>query len=236
MIKIVICDTDIKFLEKIKNKLDAYFEDENYIAEIFVYTNNSELLSMCESEQFDIAFIEPEMHPMDGIKTGRILKEKTPDITLVYISDVIDYSIHGYRVNAFRYILKKDLDIIFDEELNAVLKEYKRKNKVFVFKKDGEPIKVPYKDIVFLMSDVRKVILHTKSGERYSFYAKINDLEDQFTFNGFLRVQRSYMVNLSYAVKLSNYNIYLNDGTIIPTSKKDFQKLKSFYTEMKKRI
>lgn len=235
MINIAIC-ADKELMEFICAQTEEYIRKEKRTAVIHRYTDSRMLLAECRPKQFDIVFLEPETTHFNGIYTGGVLKEKYPDIILVYVSASMDYALQGYKVNAFRYILKNEQTGAFAEELPAIFNEHRKLNRFFLFRKDGEPIKIMYSDIVYLMSDVRKIILHTKSGTKHSFYAKLNELEEQFAYNGFLRVQRSYMVNLKYAIKLSNYNIYLNDGTVIPTSKNNFQQLKLRYRQIKQRL
>ena len=142
----------------------------------------------------------------------------------------------GYKVQAFRYILKKDLDALFKEDMDAALLQYRKINDYFTYKKDGETIIVPYRDIVYLMSSERKVTVYTDNGETDTFYAKLDDLEKQFEYHNFLRVQQSYLVNLKYALKLSNYNIYLRNNIVIPVTKRNYQQLRLKYTEMKGRM
>lgn len=236
MLKIAICDDNIVHVKKLENLLESYFSKERYPIKIYTYTNSSLFLSDCNSKKFDITFLDVEMTPINGIQTGEYLRKVFPNIILVYISGYIDYSVQGYKVQAFRYILKKDLDVLFLEEMNAIMKEYKKSNECFTYKKDGEIIKIPYQDILYLMSDERKVMIFTISEEIHSLYAKLDDLNEQFAYNNFLRVQQSYIVNLKYSTKLSNYNIYLHNNIVIPTTKKNFHQLKLQYAEMKGRM
>ena len=185
---------------------------------------------------FDIAFLDVEMNPVNGIQTGECLRSTFPNIILIYVSGYIDYSVQGYKVQAFRYILKKDLDALFKEDMDAALLQYRKINDYFTYKKDGETIIVPYRDIVYLMSSERKVTVYTDNGETDTFYAKLDGLEKQFEYHNFLRVQQSYLVNLKYALKLSNYNIYLRNNIVIPVTKRNYQQLRLKYTEMKGRM
>ena len=86
------------------------------------------------------------------------------------------------------------------------------------------------------MSSERKVTVYTDNEETDTFYAKLDDLEKQFEYHNFLRVQQSYLVNLKYALKLSNYNIYLRNNIVIPVTKRNYQQLRLNYTEMKGRM
>lgn len=233
---IAICDDNIVQVRKIENLLENYFSEKKLPYELFSYTDSKVLLKDSEKNKFDIAFLDVEMNPINGIETGEYLRKNLPNIILIYVSGYIDYSVQGYKVQAFRYILKRDLDVLFKEDMDAALLQYGRINDCFTYKKDGETIIVPYRDIVYLMSCERKVTVYTDNGETDTFYAKLDGLEKQFEYHNFLRVQQSYLVNLKYALKLSNYNIYLRNNIVIPVTKRNYQQLRLKYTEMKGRM
>lgn len=233
---IAICDDNIVQVRKIESLLENYFSEEKLLYELFSYTDSKVLLKDSEKNKFDIAFLDVEMNPVNGIQAGEYLRKNLPNIILIYVSGYIDYSVQGYKVQAFRYILKRDLDVLFKEDMDAALMQYGRINDCFTYKKDGETITVPYRDIVYLMSSERRVTVYTDNGETDTFYAKLDDLEKQFENHNFLRVQQSYLVNLKYSLKLSNYNIYLRNNIVIPVTKRNYQQLRLKYTEMKGRM
>lgn len=233
---IAICDDNIVQVRKIENLLENYFSGEKLPYELFSYTDSKMLLKDSEKNKFDIAFLDVEMNPVNGIQAGEYLRKNLPNIILIYVSGYIDYSVQGYKVQAFRYILKRDLDVLFKEDMDAALIQYRKINDCFTYKKDGETITVPYRDIVYLISSERRVTVYTDNGETDTFYAKLDDLEKQFEYHNFLRVQQSYLVNLKYSLKLSNYNIYLRNNIVIPVTKRNYQQLRLKYTEMKGRM
>ena len=233
---IAICDDNIVQVRKIESLLEKYFFEAKVPYELFSYTDSSLLVEDSKKYSFDIAFLDVEMNPVNGIQTGEYLRSTFPNIILIYVSGYIDYSVQGYKVQAFRYILKKDLDALFKEDMDAALLQYRKINDYFTYKRDGEIIIVPYRDIVYLMSSERKVTVYTDNGETDTFYAKLDDLEKQFEYHNFLRVQQSYLVNLKYALKLSNYNIYLRNNIVIPVTKRNYQQLRLKYTEMRGRM
>ncbi len=236
MLKIAICDDNISFLEKIEKLIEVSLRGKNISFKVFSFNKSDELLRVAKKEQYDIVFLDVEMAPYNGIDSGSKLREIKPNIILVYISSYIDYSIKGYKVQAFRYILKNGLEEIFEEEINDILSEHNRINEYFTYKKEGEPIKVLYEDIVYLMSEGRKVNIVTKDNHKHEFYAKLDDLEESFENKYFLRVHQSYMVNVRYSLKLKNYEIFLINDIVLPTSKKEFQILKEKYAKIKGQI
>ncbi len=236
MIKIAICDDNIMFVDKIHNLIAKYTSNNNLNINIFTFTDSEDLINSCKSHLYNIVFLDVEMKPFDGIKTGEDLRLLLPEVILVYVSAYINYAVQGYKVKALRYILKNNIEDVFDEEFSNILSEYNEKDDCFVYKKQGEIIKVPYKEILYLTSDGRKVIIKTINNKEHSFYSTLDSLEKEFEEKNFLRVQQSYIVNIKYVVKLSDYKIYLNNKMVINTSRRNFKELKIKYVNIKGRL
>lgn len=236
MIKIAICDDNTAYLDKIRTLLSSYGKHHNLTFKISCFSLSNLLLESCSKQKYDIAFLDVEMIPYNGIDVGAKLRELFPNIILVYISGYIDYSLQGYKVKAFRYILKQDLNNLFDEEMDAVMKEYSAFDDCFSYKKDGETINVPYKDIRYVMSESRKIIIHMSNNIQHEFYSTLDSIEKAFEQKHFLRVQQSYLINIKYAIRIKDYKIYLDNGEIINTSRNNFKLLKEKYTIIKGRL
>ena len=55
---------------------------------------------------------------------------------------------------------------------------------------------------------------------------QIQEIANQLEGRGFLRVQRSFVVNLRYVERFSNYTVLLKTGQTIPVSVKQFSQLR----------
>lgn len=60
-------------------------------------------------ERYQLAFLDVGLKTTDGIALGRRLRQIAPDIVLVYISAYLEFAPQGYTVNAYRYLLKRDI-------------------------------------------------------------------------------------------------------------------------------
>ena len=135
MIKIAVCDDNIMFVDKIYNLIVKYSSNNNLKINIFTFADSEELINSCKYRLYNIVFLDVEMKPFDVIKTGENLRLLFPDVILVYVSSYINYAVQGYKVKAFRYILKNNIEDVFDEEFSNILSEYKDENDYFVYKK-----------------------------------------------------------------------------------------------------
>ena len=60
-------------------------------------------------ELYQLAFLDVDMPGANGMVLGRQLKQKCPGLMLVYVSAYLEFALEGYTVNAYRYLLKRDI-------------------------------------------------------------------------------------------------------------------------------
>ena len=75
----------------------------------------------------------------------------------------------------------------------------------------------------------------TDTRSRGYFYASMEDTEKQLAPAGFLRVQRSYLVNMAHIQKLNYDKVILTDGTGLPVSQKMNSSIKAKYLRWRNR-
>ena len=106
--RILICDDDAAFGAKVAQYAAAYFEERAIPVQSTLCSSPREVLGLPELEQYQIAFLDVSMPELNGIALGGLLKQHNPEIRLVYVSAYLDFAIDGYKVSAYRYILKQD--------------------------------------------------------------------------------------------------------------------------------
>ena len=96
--KLLICDDDPLFAERIEKMAAPFFAAEGIEAEIRVCTSAAEAEALPELEQYQLAFLDVDLDGASGIALGRILKQKNPGVMLVYISAFYTLSSQGIRL------------------------------------------------------------------------------------------------------------------------------------------
>lgn len=71
-------------------------------------------------------------------------------------------------------------------------------------------------------------LIHDERTE-YHFYGNLSDLSKKLEDLGFLRVQRSFLVNMEYIVQLQYEKVSLTGGIVLPSSAKNHKELKQHY-------
>lgn len=184
--------------------------------------------SFCDQDDYDVVFLDIEMKQMDGFETARRYKQNNRDALILFLTTHVELSRRGYMVNAFRYIDKACIEEELEEALSAI-DELPKKDHVIVFHVvNMAELYVQAKDILFIETDKRNVIVHTVERE-FKSNRGIEDLETELKDYGFFRCHKSYLVNLERVRKIDRGYAYFANGTkaMISTRK---------YTEMKEKF
>ena len=94
---------------------------------------------------------------------------------------------------------------------------------------------LPVGNIVYAESRQHQVCIHLKDGESHVCYGSLSSLDVPLCPLGFLRVHRSFLVNMLYILKLQSQKVVLKDGTALKVSERNYSELKTQYQTWKRR-
>ena len=180
---------------------------------------------------FDLAFLDIDMKEMDGLTLARRLRAARPDAVIVFVTNFVQYAPEGYEVQAFRYLLKPTLEEKLVPCFDLAVQELLSRRQSITVRAGGEMVELPLREILYFQSDQRTVTAHLAGDSREAcrFYTSITDLARQLEGAGFLRVQRSYLVNMAYIRRFQSDAVELQNGTWLPVSEKYYAQLKQQY-------
>ena len=105
MLEIAVCDDDIADLECAVNMLHKIFTSQKIAYHIEQFVSANQMLENISN--IDIGILDISMEELNGIKLGRKLKEKFPDVKLVYITSYEEYCMQVINeVHAFSFLCK----------------------------------------------------------------------------------------------------------------------------------
>lgn len=232
----LICDDDARFAARVEQLVRACLGQREIPAEIVVCTSGEEALAVPDLELYQVALLDVDLDTMNGISLGRQLRERSPEICLIYISAYLEFAPEGYTVQAFRYILKRDLERMLPSCLEALFHEkIARSRKVLTIRQNRTSIELPYDSIYCLESDLRKVNVYGDVPHQplCSYYGKLTDLPQALFENGFLRVGRSDVVNMRYIRQISGYKVTMRNGVELSVSRNGYAAIRETYLEWK---
>ena len=127
-IRVLICDDDRESLDAIHQKAETIFAKLN-IQGIFDMYSISEAVAEDSLKNCDIALLDVDFEEqnLNGIDLARKLRQVNKRAVILFITNFIEYAPEGYEVQAFRYILKRDLDTVLGRYLMEAMELLRRK-------------------------------------------------------------------------------------------------------------
>ena len=189
---------------------------------LVLYASGEDVLA--EQRQCDILFLDIQMPGTDGMTVAKKLRERNSRQILIFVTALKEYVYEAFDVKAFRYLVKPFSQKRLQEVLCAAVEECghmpavsEPKRKQLLVRSKGECIRVFLEDILYAEVYNRKVILHQRE-KTLEYYQRLSELESELG-SGFVRVHRSYLVQLRCVERYNAKTIYLEDGSEIPIAK-----------------
>ena len=92
MIRIAIVDDDAGSVSQLKEYLLRYQNERNEMFSILTFSDGDEIVENYKAE-YDIILLDIEMRFMDGMTAAQLIREKDPEVILIFITNMAQYAI-----------------------------------------------------------------------------------------------------------------------------------------------
>ena len=232
---ILVCDDDAAFSAKVAEYATTYFEAHEIPVQATVCSDPEQVLAIPDLELYRIAFLDVDMPQVNGIALGGQLRHRNPDICLVYVSAYLAFALDGYKVNAYRYILKRDVAKQLPSCLEDIFSGMTDPQKTLEVHHNRTTSEIPLDQIYYLESNLRQINVYGDIPHQpiCTFYGKLKELPPILARNGFLQVGRSDVVNLQHVCAIRNYRVLMKNGVEISVSRSKYAAVRAAYLEWK---
>lgn len=235
MIRVLLCDDNVAFLELLRNEIRKTLKAHKIEGIIHVHSCVEEIPEHLLSD-FNIYFldIDFDQKQYNGIDLAKRIRACNPDAIIVFVTNFIEYAPEGYEVQAFRYLLKRDIQIKLKECLLQTVSKLQTEQKSMQINISGEILTIPLVDILYIEAQGHLALVHIlKLGSHvpktYRFYSSLTNLEEQLATQGFLRIQKSFLVNMRRIKKYQCNEAQLDNGQTLRVSEKKYAENKKKY-------
>ena len=228
-IRIVLCDDDPAFSAALGVEITRTLERLNLQAVISAFDSPASLTPELLAEA-DLIFLDIDFENDDqnGIDIARRLRQVNRRALIFFVTNFIDYAPAGYEVQAFRYILKRDRGEVLERYILQALENLAEGLGILRLRDREQTVDLPLEQITYLEVLDHYVSVH--NGETaYTMGATLSSLEKQLESHGFLRIHKSYLVNMRCIRKLRSRECLLADGTVLAVSEKNYSQQKQKY-------
>jgi len=215
-------------------QLAAYIEKTPFLELAGLCESAMSAMEVLSSTDVDLMYVDinmPDLSGMDFVKT----LENPPMV--VFVTAYSEYALEGFNVNAIDYLLKPMGYADFLKSANKARKSFRsiipgtineETNMEYLFVKSGYKIvRISIDDIIFIEGKREYVKIHLINGKSLMPLLSLHVLEEQLPSDKFMRVHRSYIVNLTKIVTIDHSRIIFEgkgDITVSEHYKDNFHK------------
>jgi two-component system LytT family response regulator len=228
MVRCIAIDDEPMALRQIK----SYIERTEQLELIAACRSAFEAQEVLKTTSVDLLFVDINMPDMNGIDFVRSIDSGH---FIIFTTAHPEYALEGFKLNAIDYLLKP---FSYEEFMKATQKVISlvdlverchaaesaiTQNEAEASDKEVISVKADYKtqlvkvaDIVYLESAGEYVRLHIEGSSTITTLFRLKNMETTLPADSFLRVHRSYIVNLKRISSYTKGRIFLDNGEYIP--------------------
>lgn len=204
--------------------LASYAQKTTFLELVGTYNSAIEAMKVIRTTPVDLLFLDIQMPELSGLEFATILSPKT---MIVFTTAFDRYAVESYKVNAIDYLLKpiaydaflhsanKALQIL---ETRSTQKSVKSEERFFYVKSEYKLIRILIDDILYIEGQKDYVKIRLAAPQKsVNCLMNMKALEDYLPQQDFMRVHRSYIVNLKRVEAIDRLRVVIGD-TFIPIS------------------
>jgi len=180
-------------------------------------------LEFLKDNEVDLIFLDIEMPMVTGLEFAEMLPKKS---LIIFTTAYSQYALKSYELEAVDYLLKPIDPQRLEKAINKailyteLLSKDTVKNTVesntadFLFiKAERRFYKINFSDIKFIEGLKDYVVIHTRH-QKLITAMNLKTIHQKISGETFIRVSKSYVVNMNYIDSFDNHNIYIEDSEI----------------------
>lgn len=197
MIRIAIVEDEALYAEQLKSYLKRYEEEQGQTFSIRIFSDGDEIVHKYRSD-FDIILMDVEMKFMDGMTAAEEIRRVDTEVVIIFITNMAQYAIRGYAVDALDYVLKPVSYFAFSERLKRAIERMRRReSKCIMVNIKGGTVRLNIANIFYVDSEGHTLILHTILGN-YETTGTMREMEEKLRDMNFCRGNKGYLINLQH--------------------------------------
>lgn len=221
MIKCIAIDDEPHALRQ----LSEYIEVVPFLSLEKAFESAIEACIFLKENTVDLVFVDISMPDLNGIDFAKSLSKQ---IKIIFITAHSEFAYEGFQIDAADYLLKPISFTDFLRSVNKVNERYFRQNsslpeihqsRDYLFiKSEYRIIRINFKDIKYIESKREYVKIYLEGNEPIKSLMSMKKMEETLPENIFMRVHRSFIVNLDKITIVERNRIIFDNKVYIPIS------------------
>ncbi|MEG1067542.1 MAG: LytTR family DNA-binding domain-containing protein [Anaerovoracaceae bacterium] len=229
---IAICDDDVLELTRISSLLNLYKQERHIYLTYKTYNNATEMLADMNQNLYDLLLLDILMPGFTGIEAAKEIRTSNNEVPIVFLTSSPEFALDSYSVKARDYIIKPVSKSKLFSVLDSILEETQEPMNGLSLKTQNGLLRIFFSKLSYVEVMNKQLYFHMTDGSIKNVHGSLSEYENTLlSHNEFLKVHRSFIVNLWYMNELTASGFISNNGDVIPISRLLYSKVRHAYME-----
>ena len=213
-INVAVVEDECKEAEKLLEMLDRYGKEHGIKFGKRIFSRADEFLANYTVD-YDIVFFDIQMPGQDGMSAAKELRKSDKNVIIIFVTNMSQYAINGYEVNATDFMVKPLVYEHFATKLERITSYALNRTDVVLAVRTAEGmVSLSSSDIMYVEIMKHELIYHTTAGDYFS-YGSLSKVEEILKTVRFVRCNSCYLVNPRYVESVGTHTTKVGGTELI---------------------
>ena len=210
---IAIVDDELEVRDTLVEYVSRFAKGTGVKMDTITFCSGDELLAEYK-HIYDIIIFDIDMPGTNGIDSAKKIREMDKNVTIIFITNVAQYAINGYEVDAVDYIIKPVNYNEFSMKFyRTVAKAAQKSDNVILVDTIEGHRKIRVSSIYYVEVQAHYIYIHTDK-RNYKARGNMREWEELLRPYNFIRVYKSYLVNMNYIEEIQGNDIIIAGNSV----------------------
>ncbi len=221
MYKAIIVEDDREAANTLRNHLARFGAASGVEFSTEVLTSALELLESSGHRSCDIYFLDIGLPGINGMEAAQIIRQTDEVTPIVFVTDLAQYAVRGYSVNALDFMVKPVSYQDFALRMGRALRVMARNDGARVTLPTATGLRVvAQRDVIFVEIIKHDLYWHVAGeAEPLRMRGSLKAVEEELPAARFCRIAAGYIVNMAHITRVTGAAVTMSDGTELAISR-----------------
>jgi len=230
---IAVCDDQPEELKTVVSLLNIWQKENKTALQYKTFQNAADLLDAAIKVRFSLYLLDVMMPGTNGISAAQEIRSFDEAAEIVFLTSSPSFAYESYGVHALDYLLKPIRKEMLFHILDQLLLQEQNLQECLTLKCGQALIRIPFTQLAYVEVINKHLYFNLTNGQVKEVFGSLKDYEKLLLSHPeFMRVHRSYIVNMLQVAELSPAVIRTFSGKNIPVSRGNYPQLQKDYMKL----
>lgn len=230
---IAICDDQLEELGMLTDLLQKWQDEHKTHLRFKTFRSAAEMLDAARKEHFTLYLLDVIMPGIDGMAAAREIRSFDAIADIVFLTSSPGFAYESYGVKALEYLLKPISSNLLFPILDRLCLQEQKPQEGLTLKAGATLIRIPFSHLAYVEINSKHLFFNLSDGQVREVTGSLKDYESLLLSRPeFMRIHRSYIVNMLQVEELSPAGVLTFSGRNLPVSRLLYPQLQKDYMKL----